>query len=302
MHKKSAAAIIATICLAFFVVASKFSSFFIMLLPLVLITVFTIDTVAFKWYITTLAAILTIVLSYYMNNDIAMSFILMPIMILAGVFTGGIILKNKSGALAAGITIIATALSFTSIIAYYYFFFDINLVANIFDDMNYVLSQNEFGLDVGFIKDYLAFARNMFVSVMIVSFAIFGYAFAYINSTVFNLLNKDLKYHIGFSRIKADTVTILIYFIVLVLVVFVKDEMLSVVLTNLYIILQFIITVCAVSLIFWFLLKRKTPKIVAGLIAITVLSFSSGVIGSTILTLLALTDARRDIRGLNKNP
>ena len=273
MQKNSVAAIITTICLAFFIVASKYLNLFVILLPLALLVVFTIDTVSLKWYITTVLSVATVAMSYYINNDVDMSFIVVPIMILAGVFTGIIVIKNKNGAYGAGVTIIATALSFSSVIAYYNYFHDINLVTNVFDEMTNVLSQVELGLDLDFIKEYITFARNMFVSVMIVSFAVGGYVFAYINSLIFNLLNNKYKYHIGFSRIKADTVTIFIYFLVLVLELFVKDEVLSVVFTNLYIILQFIITVCGTSLIYWFLLNKKTPKFVAGLIAITILSY-----------------------------
>lgn len=101
-----------------------------------------------------------------------------------------------------------------------------------------------------------------------------------------------------FSRFKCNTVTVFVMVITAIVSLFVKNEVARIALDNIFAIFSFMLTICAISLIdFW--MKRKTWFVLIRLLVIAclVLAQSSPIL-SLVLSILAFLDARANFRRL----
>ena len=108
---------------------------------------------------------------------------------------------------------------------------------------------------------------------------------------------NHLYIKIGLSVLKADSTSVFVYFATFIMVMFAKSSVLSIVVTNVYLLMVMYLSVCAVSLIdYYFKYKFKiilpVRIIVIGIIFIIASSLQ-------ILPLIAIVDSIKDFRKLS---
>lgn len=113
------------------------------------------------------------------------------------------------------------------------------------------------------------------------------------------LFRTDKKFVPYFSTFKCNTTTVFIMAITAIISLFVKEGVTSIALDNIFAIFNFMLTICAISLIdFW--MKRKNWFILVRILIIASLIIAqSSPILSLLLSILAFLDARANFRRLN---
>ncbi len=113
------------------------------------------------------------------------------------------------------------------------------------------------------------------------------------------LFRTDKNFVPCFSKFKCNTATVFIMAITAIISLFIKEGILSIALDNIFAIFSFMLTMCAISLIdFW--MKRKNWFILLRLLIIALLiSAQSSPILSLLLSIIAFLDARANFRRLN---
>jgi hypothetical protein len=123
----------------------------------------------------------------------------------------------------------------------------------------------------------------------------------YFNAFVLGFFKDGKKLDITFSEFKADGITIFVYIIAIITTLFIKEGIFAIALNNIYIVLNFYLAICGASVIYYLIkLRLRVPGLIKKLLGFMVLL--SGFTGfiSIVLVLIALVDARRDFRKLNK--
>lgn len=275
-----------------------------LILPLVYMVVFAIEVVHCGPYFTAVTATLNLVLSLVVSKDLFTTFVMVPVMILAGVLTGVTVVKNYNSKLSVLFGILATGGVYAAYIIYSIKFIGINPVDDMFVMMEFSLKEMfaEMGMnDLYFVSSYLDMCKNMYIAVMIIVFSITGFIAAYVASVSLKLFKNSSQLNLSLSVFKADMVTVFIYIGVLLCSLFTKNGMLSVVFMDLYFVLQFYLTVCGISLVYYIIKKKlKVSSFIHKLIGLVLLTMSITGFFSTILVLVAIVDGKKDFRGLQK--
>ncbi len=103
----------------------------------------------------------------------------------------------------------------------------------------------------------------------------------------------------SFSALKSGPVTVLIAVVSLVAIMAFKDGVLSIVFTNIYAITTFLLSMCGISLVDWFLKQRGLKTFIRLFLLLIIYLLTSNVIGTALLCLAAAVDAHMNFRGLN---
>lgn len=129
--------------------------------------------------------------------------------------------------------------------------------------------------------------------------AVLGYIALWFITGLNFLFRTDKKSVPSFSKFKCNTVTVFIMAITAIISLFVKDGIASIAFDNIFAIFSFMLTICAISLIdFW--MKRKNWFVLIRLLVIASLIIAqSSPILSLLLSIIAFLDARANFRRLN---
>ena len=275
----------------------------LLLMPAVYMTVFAILTLHAGSYLTAITFTVNIVFSLILSKDLFITFLMVPVMSFCGILTGITVAKKFSNMLSVLWGIIATGGVYGLYIIFSIKMLGINPVSDMFITMEDLLSI--MSTQVGFdnmidISEYVDMCRNMFVSVMIIVFSITGFIVSYITSSLLKLFKTEKQLNLSISEFKADRISVFLYFVSLIGALFVKNGMISVMFMNLYLVIQFYLTVCGCSLIYYIIKKKvKAPAIIQKFLGITIFLISVVGVVSTLLIILAIIDARRDFRRIN---
>lgn len=272
-----------------------------LILPLIYIAVFAVETVHSGAYYTAITVTLNITLALILSKDLFTTFVMEPLMILSGILTGITVIKNYNNKLSVLWGILATGGVYAA-----YILFSIKVLGfNPVDDMFFMMEQmlKEMSVqmdmsDLSFVASYINMSKNLFVAVMIIVFSIIGFVVAYIASSALKIFRNGKQLNLSLDSFKADTATVFIYIGSLIGAIFAKDGMLSVIFMDLYLVLQFYLTICGVSLIYYLIKKKINVPVVGKIAGIALLGASMVGIFSTIFVLGGIIDARRNFRSI----
>ncbi len=302
LRKQTTIFAITTLASCFALVAGINLGIVALILPLVYTAVFAVETVHLSPYLTAVTATLNITLALAFSKDLFTTFVMVPFMILAGILIGVTVIKKYNNKLSIIWGILATGGVYAAYILYSIKILGINPVTDMFYIMEQTLSDVSLQMgmqDLSFASEYINMSRNVFIAVMIIVFSIIGFIVAYVASLALRIFKSEKQLSLSFDDFKADSVTVFIYIVSLICAIFVSNDMLSVVFMDLYLVLQFYLTICGVSIIYYILKKRlRVPSVVTKIIGIALLFLSMVGIFSSILVLLAIVDAKRNFRNL----
>lgn len=277
----------------------------ILLMPLVFNILYSLETVHSNGYFVALTASLNIALCLPVTKDLFTTFIMLPLIIASGIIVGISAIK-KWGKMSAILgAMLATGGVYVAYILYSIKFLGTNPVTEMFALMEQILfiitNTPDMGVDITFVREYLALSKNLFVAIMIITFSFLGYFVAFMSAEILAIFKGDKQLNLTLSEFKTDSITLFIYLISLIAVMFMKEGIVSVTLTNIYVLIHSYLVVCGVSIVYYLLKhKVKAPVIVKRLIGVVLLMAALVGLLSFVFVIAAMLDARRDFRGLNK--
>lgn len=284
---------------------SPYSAATMLVMPLVFNMLYSIETVHCNGYLVALTASMNLALCLPITKDLFTTFAMLPLIIVSGIIVGISAIK-KWGKMSAILgAMLATGGVYVAYILYSIKFLGTNPVTEMFALMEQILfiitNTPDMGVDITFVREYLALSRNLFVAIMIITFSFLGYFVAFMSAMVLGIFEDGAQLNVTFSEFKADSITLFIYLISIIAVMFMREGIVSVALTNVYILIHSYLVVCGVSIVYYLLKhKVKAPVIVKRLIGVVLLMAALVGLLSFVFVIAAMLDARRDFRGLNK--
>ncbi len=183
-----------------------------------------------------------------------------------------------------------------------YTFYVNGFIAEYKDVITDAIKMSEYGeysaVIAEYVESFMQMVSYLTPSVIIIALAVLAFFIIYLSYGVLKLFKCNTLTIPCFSRFKVDTITSLCFFISLIAIVFVKNELLSIVFMNIYTIIEYLLLICALSLIDYALKNKRIVLPLRILILAVILSLSSIPFISLILMVIAITDARRDFRNL----
>ena len=305
MKKQIAVFVFCTIISMATIVAGTNSISFALLMSPVLNAVYATEYTHSNKYGVLLSFAICLALSLFVTKDLFTTFCVIPLLALSGVIIG-ICADKKLGKYTAILGgIISTGGIYVAYVLYSIKVLGINPVTEMFLILEEVLlsmtAMTETGIDRAFFSEYIAMSKNLFIAIMIITFVFLGYIVSYFTACVLEFFKGDKKINMTFSEFKSDGITIFVYIVSLLASLFVKEGVMAVAFTNVYIVLNFYLAICGASVIYY-LVKHKmnVPHLLKKFFGIVIIAVSFSGIFSTLLVLLALLDARRDFRRLNQ--
>lgn len=271
-----------------------------LILPLVYIVLFTVETVHSNSYYTAITVTVNITLALILSKDLFTTFVMLPLMMLGGILTGITVIKNYSNKLSVLWGILATGGVYAAYIIYSIKILGINPV----DDMFFMMEQTlkelslQMGVDGAFVSSYINMSKNLYIAIMIIVFSIIGFVVAYIASSALKIFRNSKQLNLSLDSFKADAATVFVYIGALIGAMFSKEGILLVVFMDLYLVLQFYLTICGVSLVYYLVKRKITVPVVDKIAGIALLGASMVGIFSTIFVLGGIIDARRNFRSI----
>lgn len=248
------------------------------------------------------------VLKFNIDNLVSMT-----VYMLLGVVLSTLISKKKSKSTILIVLGVAFALMYAADFAYQSiklgenaFVFGINTFVNAYNEaLKEALKLTEFSDYISvaeqYVKNMAYMVINLFPAIIVVGSAVMGYIVLCFSSLLMKIFKCENHFIPLFSTFKIDGVTAIVYLISLVMTIFIKNEILSIVFMNIYTIIQFFITVCGFSILDYYLKTKRLNIVLRFLLLIILFAVSSLSFVSIIITIVALTDARRDYRNLTGN-
>ncbi len=287
------------------IVAGANSMIVALLMPLIFNAVYATEYVNSNGYALALTISINLAFSLIITKDLFTTFCIIPMLVVSGVLVGISAKKSLGRNIAILGGILATGGVYTAYIIYSIYVLGINPVTEMFDVMEQTLfsmtTMTQTDIDLSFVREYMALSKNLFIAIMIITFAFTGYFLAYITAFILKCFKCENQLNVTFSEFKADSVTVIVFIATIIASYLVKDGIISIALTNVYIVLNFYLAVCGASVIYYLIKYRmKAPVLVKRILGLMMLSIGLTGIFSMILVLIALWDARRDFRRLNK--
>ena len=284
---------------------SPYSAATMLVMPLVFNMLYSIETVHCNGYLVALTASMNLALCLPITKDLFTTFAMLPLIVVSGIIVGLSAIKKWGKMAAISGAMLATGGVYVAYILYSIKFLDINPVMEMFSlmekVMTMVVNSSDMKADVTFIREYLALSKNLFVAIMIITFSFSGYFVAFMSAEILAIFKGDKQLNLTLSEFKTDSITLFIYLISLIAVMFMKEGIVSVTLTNIYVLIHSYLVVCGVSIVYYLLKhKVKAPVIVKRLIGVVLLMAALVGLLSFVFVIAAMLDARRDFRGLNK--
>lgn len=140
--------------------------------------------------------------------------------------------------------------------------------------------------------------KRMIPAILFVFSAIMGYISLWLSWLVSRLLKAPVCFKPSFSRFKCNTVTTGMTILICLLSIFIKDGVLGVALDNAFAIFSFLLCTCTASLADYWLKQKNWATIVRIIIVLFLLSNYYGSILSLLMCMIAIFDARADLRKL----
>jgi hypothetical protein len=305
LKKQIAVFVFCTIISMAAIVAGANSISFAFMMPLILSAVYATEYTQSNKYGLWLNFAINMALSLLVTKNLFVTFCAIPLITLSGVIIGICAAKNYSKYTAILGGIISTGGIYVAYIIYSIKVMGTNPVMEMFFLMENILlsmtTMSETTVDLMYIVDYIAMSKNLFVAIMIIVFAMMGYLVAYFTACVLDFFNEERKLNLTFSEFKSDGITIFVYIVSLLAGLFVKEGVMALTLTNVYLVLNFYLALCGASVVYYLVKhKMKAPFIIKKFLGFVILAISFSGIFSTLLVLLALWDSRRDFRRLNQ--
>lgn len=144
----------------------------------------------------------------------------------------------------------------------------------------------------------VAEAKRLFPYTLFTMCAYFGYISLFIITGLNKLFRTGSWFQPRFSEFRCNTSTIFVMVLTAIISFFVKDGVLGVALNNIYAIFSFMLTMCAVSLVDYWMKKKNWNIILRILILLLLISVQSGSFLSVVFSVIALLDARINFRKL----
>ena len=300
MLKNNLTALVTTV--AFVCLLSLFCVFsegFSAIMPFVLIIVFSIcSAVAEKEYVVLSGAVCTF-LSYLICRDEVIVYTAI-ISALAGLVVG-IMMKRESSLMTLTV---ASATGFAVLYAVYILILarmtGYSSLNEIFDALTKAMVTTMSAVDKKMAETVPSLMKNfrdLFPSVVMISSVTMGYITVFVTGKILSLVNRRVAVDVGFSKFKADTLTIVIFVISMAVTIFAGYGKTGIIAENIYLVLSFILQMCGLSLLDWFLKNRKKMNVFLRILIIFALNAIPLV--SVMFVMAAILDARRDFRRLN---
>ena len=158
---------------------SPYSAATMLVMPLVFNMLYSIETVHCNGYLVALTASMNLALCLPITKDLFTTFIMLPLIIASGIIVGLSAIK-KWGKMSAILgAMLATGGVYVAYILYSIKFLGTNPVTEMFALMEQILfiitNTPDMGVDITFVREYLALSRNLFVAIMIISLFIAMY-------------------------------------------------------------------------------------------------------------------------------
>ncbi len=141
---------------------------------------------------------------------------------------------------------------------------------------------------------------QLFPYLLVAISAIMGYAALWIIVLFNKIYRSDMVFLPSFSQFKCGIVTIIIFALSAIIMLVSKNQVLTIVFTNIYAIVSFLLCMCALSLIDFWMKRQNWFILVRIILLLAIWSISSGFIGTLVLSILAFIDARADFRKLDR--
>lgn len=147
----------------------------------------------------------------------------------------------------------------------------------------------------------LNFVINISPAIAIILISAVSYFITALCELGLKLAKCDSYIKVEFSKFKIDTVTSMAFVVSLIAALVLKDGVIFVVFVNIYTIIQFFLLICALSIVDFYLKKNKVPLVFRIILIFIAAVLSTIPVVNVILSIIALSDCRRDYRNLTGN-
>ncbi|MBR4030610.1 MAG: DUF2232 domain-containing protein [Clostridia bacterium] len=144
----------------------------------------------------------------------------------------------------------------------------------------------------------VAEAKRLFPYTLFTMCAYLGYISLFIITGLNKLFRSGNTFQPRFSEFRCNSSTVFVMVLTAIISFFVKDGILGVALKNIFAIFSFMLTMCAVSLIDYWMKKKNWNIILRILVLLLLISVQSGSFLSVVLSVIAFLDARVNFRKL----